>query len=81
MFRRAENSASQHHADCNTFAVKQTIGETGRGFKCVAEGMSEIEQCAITGFSLVTRHDLRLGSGNWRAMACSRATSPENISP
>src|SRR3984893_18103617 len=43
----------QHHADRHALAMEQAVGKSGRGFQRMAEGMAEIEQCAIAGFALV----------------------------
>ena len=64
----------QHHADGNAFAVKQPVGEAGRGFERMAEGVAEIEQRALAVLALVARNDRSLGAaGSCDRMLARRA--------
>ena len=69
----------QHHADGNTFAMKQPVGKAGRGLQRVAESMAEIEQRAFAGLALVARHDRGLGAAGGRDGVFARRAAGENI--
>ena len=50
-----------HHADRHPFAMQQALRIAGGGFQCMAEGVSEIEECAHAGLVLILGDDLGLG--------------------
>ncbi len=70
----------EHHADRHPLAVEQAVGEAGRGFQRMAEGVAEIEQRALAGLALVADDDRRPWRGSEVAIACSRAAPPANRS-
>ena len=67
----------QHHADGDAFAVEQAIGKAGRGFQRVAEGVTEIEQCALAVLAFVAHHDRRLGAAGGGDGVLARAAADE----
>ena len=69
----------QHHADGDAFAMEQPVGEPGRGFQRMAEGMAEIEQCAFAGLALVARHDRGLGPAGRRDGVLARGAAGKDI--
>ena len=69
----------QHHTDGNAFAVEQAIGEAGHRFQRMAEGVAEIEQCALAGLTLVARHDRRLGPAGRRDRVLAPCTAGKDI--
>ncbi len=46
--------------------MEQAIGKAGRSLQRMAEGVAEIEQCALAGLALVARHDRGLGAAGGR---------------
>ncbi len=69
----------QHHADGNAFAMEQAVGKAGGGLQRMAEGMTEIEQCALAGFALVARHDSGFGAAGCGDGVFARSAACENI--
>ena len=66
--------------------MQQPVGEAGRSFKRVAEGVTEIKQHAIAGFALVAGNNRGLGSAAHRngVLACKtsgRMGAGEQVAP
>src|SRR5271156_3727185 len=50
----------QRHADGHAFAMDQTVAKSGCRLERMAEGMTQIEQGALSAFTLVPCDDLSL---------------------
>ncbi len=59
--------------------MEQPVGKAGRGLQRMAEGMTEIEQCALAGLALVARHDRGLGAARGGDGVLARSAACENI--
>src|SRR5262249_12985219 len=68
------------HAEPNSLTVQQPIRKAGRGLKCMAESMAEIEQCTLPTLSRPSRATIAAVIRQLTAIACSRAAPPAKIS-
>src|SRR4029077_4902446 len=66
----------ERHADRHAFAVQESVGVAGGCLECMAEGMAEIQQSALTGLTLIARHNVGLhpAGTRYRMHSCRAVT-------
>src|SRR5262249_25432156 len=69
------------HAERNGLTVQQPIRKAGRGLKCMAESMAEIEQCTLPALALVTRYNRRFHTTAHRDRMLARRAAGKNFPP